>query len=111
MERERPRTIQPHRDHQFVLERGFQIVVDVPAIAAVWVEKTNGKVEERHVVVSGDHEPWPRQTIEKAARLPELAAARPLGEVARHGDEIRRDRLDGLDERVDQSRVDAAEME
>ena len=82
----------------------------MPAIAAIWVEKSRGEVEERHVVIPGDDEQRKRQAIEKLASLPELAAARPLCEVARHGDEIRRDRFDGPDERRDEPRIDAAEM-
>ena len=74
------------------------------------IDEPGSEIEQRDVVVAGHDEHRNAQAIEKLARGEELAAPRPLGEVTRHGDERRCDRLDGLHQRLDDPRIHAAEV-
>ena len=61
-------------------------------------------------MIAGDHEQRWRQPIEKRPRLPELAAAGPLRQIAGHRNEIRRGGANRLDQRRDDPRIDAPKM-
>ena len=81
-----------HRD-LVVDERGLEVGVDVALVVAERAEEALPDVVERHVVVAGHHQLRHRQPVEEGARLLELRGAGALREVARDGDELRRDLL------------------
>ena len=74
------------------------------------IDEPRGEVEQGHVVIARNHEHRKAQLVEELPRRAELAAPRALGEVARDGDEGWSDRLDGVHQRVDDPRIDAAEV-
>jgi hypothetical protein len=61
---------------------GLQVVVDVPAISAQWIQEPDREVEERDVVIARHDHLRTGEGVEKRARLAKLPAARPLGEIA-----------------------------
>ena len=108
---EGPRGIGPDDDQLVVHVVRLEIVSHVTPIPAQRVEEAGEYVVQRHVVIARHNQMWPRQRVEKCARLAELPRPRPLGEIARHGDQVGRDRLDRVTDDVDDDRIDAAEME
>jgi hypothetical protein len=111
VEWERPGAIQPDRNHVLALVRGLQIALNVPPVAAVGIEEPRGNVEQRHVVIARDDKLRRWQSIEEPSGVAKLVTAGALGEVAGHDDQGRRDRFDRSNERLDESRIDAPEMD
>ena len=105
------RAVQSDDRHFIVYERRLQVRPDDAAVPAKWIEDACREIEQRNVVIARNHDAGERQPIEKGAGLAELTAPRPLRQVAGHGDEIRFERGDALDERRDNGFVNAAEVQ
>src|SRR4051812_862347 len=66
---------------------------------------------KRNVVVARHDDLRLRQRVEKRTRLLELVRTRPLCKVARDCDEIRFNLSHGADQRINQRRIDASEVQ
>jgi len=111
LERERTRAVQPEHGDLPVDERGLEIGADVAAVLVQRARKAREHVMQRHVVVARHDDARGRERVEERARRDELRAARALGQVAGHRDDVRPDRVDRGDQRRHERGIDAAEVQ
>src|SRR5258705_968687 len=83
----------------------------VAAFPAERVEEAREDVVQRHVVIAGDDQLGLGQRFEKLASVAELACTCPLGEIARHRDEIRLQLLHRVAQRAHDDGIDPPEMQ
>ena len=76
-----------------------------------WIDKAGGDVVKRYVVIARYNDRREFDPIEERASVLELTAQGTLGEIAGNGDEIWIYRRDTLDERLEDSLVEAAKVQ
>jgi hypothetical protein len=111
LERERARGVDADDRDLAVDEGRLEVAVDDSTVLAQRAEEALPDAVERHVVVARDHQAGRREPGEEVARFLELRLLRALGQVARDDDEVGADAVDVGDQRLDQRRIGAAEVE
>ena len=99
-------------DRELGVDEGrLQVGADVALVVGERPQHAREDVVERHVVVARHDDLRCRQAREEVARRGEQLAARALRQVAGDDDDVGADPLHRRDQRVEQRRVDAAEVQ
>lgn len=111
LESTRMRRVDPHDGDLVVGVERLEVAADVAAVVGQRKHETGENIVKRHVVVAGDDDQRARESLEELARLPKLAAAGALRQVARNRDDVGTDLPGGLEKRIESRRIDPAEVQ
>jgi len=111
LERQRARGVDADDGDLVVDEGRLEVGRDHPPVLAERAQEPLPDAIERHVVVARNDDRRCPDAGEEIARLLELRLLRALRQVARDDDDIGPDRFDTREQRLDQSGIDAAEVQ
>jgi hypothetical protein len=110
-DRQRPGGVDAEDSDLFIDIERMHVVGNVTPILVEWENEAEQDVVQRNVVIARDYDLGPRQLVKKSASRFELATARALRKIAGHRNDIGLDIFDGLNQRLDDSFVNTAEVD